>query len=217
MTLETARKINLGLMAFFGVGFFTWFVFNMQPYLAILRYDLLTNSPFAAADLSQNDILNLPLQTNTASAASQSGLELHVPKISVDAPIIKPLDTSTQGVLASLESGIGLYPDSVTLGTTGRAVVLGHSSRASWYRGNYAYVFSLLSKMQKGDVFYVTTPTQKLLYQVFDVLTLSPSDTDKLTSGPAQGSELDLVTCYPVGSASSRTVVRAQLTGTENL
>ncbi len=216
MTREYLRKLNLGLIAFFALGLAVYYLFHIQPYLEIARYDLLLNSPFSAPELANQNILAMPAEASPAPVPAEN-MVLHVLKISVDAPIVEPLDPSTQGVLASLESGVGLFPDSVKPGKAGRAVILGHSSRASWYRGNYAYVFSLLSKMEKGDEFYISTSDQKLLYRVFDVLTLSPADANKLTAGPAQGSEVDLITCYPVGSASQRTVVRAELIGTANL
>ncbi len=219
MTLASARKLNIGLIAFFGLGLATYYLFHLGPYLEILRYDLLLSSPFSAAGLSRNEIIQVRAETaDPLPAVPQAGeMTLHIPRISVTAPIIIPSDPSAQGVLASLESGVGLYPDSVAPGENGRAILLGHSSRASWYRGNYAYVFSLLSKLEKGDEFHISTPNRILKYRVFDALTLSPADTNKLMEGQPQGSELDLVTCYPVGSASQRTVVRAQLIGTENL
>ncbi len=218
MTLEHARKLNIFLILAFGASLLVYYAFNSGPYLEILRYELLLNSPFSTAGLSRDNIITVRTDKPARPLApGQSDMTLFVPKISVEAPIIIPADPSTEGVLASLESGVGLYPDSVKPGADGRAILLGHSSRATWYRGNYAYVFSLLSKTEKGDEFHIATSNQILKYKVFDVLTLSPAETNQLMSGPAQGSELDLVTCYPVGSASQRTVVRAQLIGTENL
>ncbi len=221
MTLESARKLNIALIFFFGLGLATYYLFHLGPYLEIFRYDLLLNSPFFAPGLSRDEIIQVradaagPIPAIPEEQARE--MTLKIPKISVDAPIVTPSDPSVQGVLASLESGVGLYPDSVTPGENGRAILLGHSSRASWYRGNYAYVFSLLSKLEKGDEFRVSTPNRTLKYRVFDTLTLSPAETNQLMEDPASGSELDLVTCYPVGSASQRTVIRAQLVGTENL
>jgi len=222
MTYDSLRKLNLSLLVFFTLACAAYFFLNAQPYLEILRYDLLLNSPFApTSGLDRSQILAVQPQVQTRTPASLSVAEMNsltlvVPKISVTAPITTPRDASKEGILASLESGVGLYPNSVEPGETGRAVLLGHSSRAGWYRGNYAYVFSLLDKLQTDDEFYVSSARQKFIYRVFDALTLSSDQTNQLTQGPAQGSELDLITCYPVGSASQRTVVRAELVATQN-
>src|SRR3989338_5322571 len=140
---------------------------------------------------------------------------LVIPKIHVTAPIIAPLKDTMPEILATMEKGVGLYPGSNLPGQGGRGVILGHSSRASWYRGNYAYIFSLLSKLEVGDEFYIMEGRTRYTYRVFEKKFLTPSDTNALLAGQSRGSEIDLITCYPVGSASKRTLIRGEVIRTE--
>lgn len=183
--------------------------------MSILRYDLFLKSPFAGSDLKQGDILAVP----GAGVPIGSGekLYLSIPKIDANAPIITPAENTKADILASLEAGVGLYPGSVPPGGNGRAVILGHSSKASWYRGKYAYIFALLPKLEKGDEFYITADRKKYVYRVFDKQVLSPADANVLLASPASGSEAVLITCYPIGSASKRQIIRAQMVRTENI
>jgi LPXTG-site transpeptidase (sortase) family protein len=146
-----------------------------------------------------------------ASAQSAvSPYRLVIPKIGVNVPMVFPSDDSMKAILASLEQGVGIYHGSDLPAELGRTVVLGHSSRASWYRGDYATVFSLLPKLEQLDEFYVLEGNKKHRYIVFAKQYLSPAETNAVLSGMSAGSEIDLITCYPIGSASQRTLIRAK-------
>jgi LPXTG-site transpeptidase (sortase) family protein len=142
---------------------------------------------------------------------------LSIPKIEVNTPVVIPREVTKQGILASLEEGVGLYPGSAGIGAPGRAVVLGHSSRASWYRGEYAYIFALLHKLEEYDKFYVTGGGKKYTYQVFANKVMTPQEANAFLATTPSDSEIDLVTCYPVGSASKRTIIQAKLISVENI
>lgn len=150
-------------------------------------------------------------KTPIPAAVTTAGMMLSIPKIQVSAPVISAQRDSMQEILSTLEKGVGLYPGSNLPGQGGRGVLLGHSSRASWYRGNYAYIFSLLPKLEVGDEFTITQNSTKYIYRVFAKSYLPPAEANKILGGPARGSELDLMTCYPIGSASKRTLIQAEL------
>jgi LPXTG-site transpeptidase (sortase) family protein len=228
-SLHLLRDINIFLILFFFSTFFSYLFFNGNAFWRDLRYALFLNSPFASADLRNGEIIDVP-NTGSRSGAtgsgtgrtgsgaapvSASGFSLVMPEINTSAPIVIPESNSKSAILASLETGVGLYPGSVMPGSDGRAVLLGHSSKASWYRGNYAYVFTLLTRLDPPDEFYITYNGKKYTYEVFAHRTLSKKDTDNLLSGPTDGSEVDLVTCYPIGGASQRTVIQGKLVKTE--
>lgn len=216
MTRDRLRKLNIFLIFFFGFALFGFFLLNGGAFARNIRYELFLNSPFASEDL-EGEILEVA--PATAGAASGNGRQfyLEIPKINSSAPIIIPEDTSTKGVLANLEEGVGLYPGSSLPGQAGRAIVLGHSSRASWYRGDYANVFSLLPKLSEGDEFYVTADRQKFIYRIYSKKILTPSETNAALALPLGDSEIDLITCYPIGSASKRTLIQAKLVAIENI
>jgi len=211
------RRINLFLLTFFGCSLFIYFLMNGGAYWRILRYDLFLSSPLASQDLKTGDLLAFASQATTGTSVVDGSYRLIIPKLQIEVPIAVPEDPSKKGVLASLEEGVGLYPGSVGPGEAGRIILLGHSSRASWYRGDWAYVFATLHELKEFDMVYIVGNGKKYSYQIFTAQTLSPQDTNALLDSPTTGSEVDLVTCYPVGSASQRTVIETKLISTQNI
>ncbi len=223
MTLVRWQKeILIFLILFFGMSLFSFWLLNGGAYAKNLRYSLFLNSPLAAADLKTGQLLEIkkadgatiPQQTPTTTSINQ-GFTLLIPKIGVSAPIVLNPEDDMKSILASLEDGVGLYPGSELPGKPGRAVVLGHSSRASWYRGEYATVFALLPKLEVKDTFYVYEGQKRYTYEVIDKKVLSPQDTTTFLSTNTPDSEVDLITCYPIGSASKRTIIQGKLVKTE--
>jgi LPXTG-site transpeptidase (sortase) family protein len=241
MAIRNNRKVGglvFFLLALVGTTVVFHFILNGDAYWKEIRYDLFLDSPLASADLKQGDILKI----GQNAVSPGMNFRLIIPKIEIDVPLISPKDSSTAAILATMEDGVALYPGSSNPGTKGRAIILGHSSRATWYRGDYATVFSLISQLSVGDVFYVLTQNKKITYRVFKNQVLSPDQADKLFASPVShnvsvytqpsiipggidnqkmtsdsGSEIDLVTCYPIGSASKRNVIQAELISIENL
>lgn len=208
------RGLTVFIILFLTFSLFFYFIFNGGAFWKEIRYAIFLNSPFVSSDLRNGEILNIG---RSETLPPGTNYRLLIGKIEVDTPIVTPADNSTQSVLAALEDGVGIYPGSVAPGEAGRVIVLGHSSKASWYRGSYAYVFALLPQLQKGDKFYVLGKTKKYTYEVFSSGVMSPQDTNRLLSVEPADSEIALITCYPIGGASQRKVVQAKLIATENL
>jgi LPXTG-site transpeptidase (sortase) family protein len=219
MRWERYEKVNLFLIFFFGASLFSYFLLNGGAFWKNIRYDLFLNSPWASADLREERIVEVVVAEgqSVGVAAAAGPLTLVIPKIEIEAPVIPAREATNASVLAALEEGVGLYPESRRPGEDGRAVILGHSSRASWYRGDYAYVFSLLPRLEEGDEFFITGGGKKYVYRVFSTKILTKDETNRLLAGPANGSEVALITCYPIGSASKRNLVQAQLVSVENI
>ena len=218
---ERLRKLNLFLIFFFGISLFVLFLLNGGAYARDMRYALFLRSPLATDDLKEGDILQVGLVPGAPVATPSGGkyaYRLSIPKIEVSVPVILPRENTKTSILASLEEGVGLYPASALPGTPdARSVILGHSSRASWYRGEYATIFALLPRLEELDEFYITGNGKKYTYRVFSKKILTPSDTNAILAGPSSGSEIDLITCYPIGSASKRTLIRASLVSVEEI
>lgn len=221
------KQANIFLIIFFGMSLFVFFIMNGGAFAANIRYALFLKSPFVEEDLARGDILQIdPAGAASSTPGARAGsrefpkqeYELFVPKISLQTPIVPPASASKESILASMERGVALYPSSNQIGTpSGRSILLGHSSRAPWDRGNFSTIFSLIPKLSVFDEIYVVGNGKKYVYQVFSTKILTPSDTNALLSGYASGSELDLITCYPLGSASKRNIVQASLVRVENL
>ncbi len=212
------RQLNIFLILFFGMSLFFYLLLNGGAFFINLRYALFLSSPFASSDLKGGDILTFSGDPNEIKQLQSGEYELYLPKIDTRTPIIVPADGSTKAILAGMEGGVSIYPDSAPISEkVGRSVILGHSSRASWYRGNYATVFALLPQMKVGDKFFVLSKNQKLTYEVFAVSYMTPDATNAELSKPTNFAEVDLITCYPIGHASKRNLVQAKLTDTEAL
>lgn len=164
---------------------------NGGAYLKIARYYLLLDSKISYA--FGND---------------SKDYYLYIPKIGVSAPIVLPKDDSMESILEALKNGVGFYPKYKMPGQTGQSVILGHNSS----------FFSLLGKLQKGDEFYVTRGNSRLVYKVFYSDILTPNQADKLISQKSKNeSILTLITCWPIGFSSKRTVIQASLDRIEEI
>ncbi len=212
MTFNFKKEIIIFLAIFAAVSLFLFLLLNGGAYFRILRYEILLRSPFTSSDLKAGSILDLKTKSEIAKAENDGKYFLFIPKTNTLAPIVFPKSDSKENILASLEEGVGLYPGSQLPGKDGRSVILGHSSKATWYRGQYAYVFALLSKLQKDDEFYIIYGNKKMVYKVFASDTLTPEQTnDILAQTPKNKSEIALITCWPVGVSSKRTLIQAKL------
>lgn len=196
---------------FIGMIFLGMWILNGGAYAKELRYRFLLYFPLTRQEVGTAKILEVENGTLLQEQDADTPFELVIPKIGVAAPVIIPSGDTMSAILAALEEGVGLYPHSAFPGKGGRSIILGHSSRASWYRGGYATVFALLARISPGDEFSIKKGVTEYRYRVFAVLTLSPEETNELVSRKVSEEEVDLITCYPIGSSSLRTVIQAKL------
>ena len=208
MIFNPKKEIGIFLAIFLVSCFLVYLFLNGGAYFRILRYELLLRFPFIEKDLGVKPILDFGNAPETRTTGNEKSYNLYIPKISVLAPIIFPKDKSNENILTSLEDGVALYPGSQSPGEIGRSVVLGHSSN----------IFALLSKLQSGDEFYIVSGNRKLVYKVFsnDILTLE--QTNKILSQiPQNESDVALITCWPIGFSSMRTLIQAKLDHVEKI
>jgi sortase A len=138
---------------------------------------------------------------------------LIIPKINVDAPLVfglKSLDNATTQI--ALKDGVVHYPlpgaDSLP-GQTGNGVYLGHSSNTIWDDGDWKFVFVLLPRLEKGDIYYINYNGTRYAYKVVRKEVIMPNQIDKLilnTDKPMS----TLVGCVPIGTNLKRLLVFAE-------
>ena len=87
-------------------------------------------------------------------------------------------------------------------GASTHAAISGHRGLPS------AKLFTELDKMQLGDIFYVKVLKETFAYQVDQILTVLPEETEALAIEP-RADYVTLVTCTPYGINSHRLLVRA--------
>lgn len=124
---------------------------------------------------------------------------VEIPTINVTLPIYHGTDES------SLSRGVGhLLGSSLPIGGLGTHCVLtGHSGLSG------QKMFSDLSQLKIGDVFYLKTLDETLAYMVLNISTVLPEDTSKLGIAPDQDT-VTLVTCTPYGVNTHRLLVQGQ-------
>lgn len=139
--------------------------------------------------MSYNNILNL----------DQSGVMgyLEIPCISVNLPIYHGTDAEI------LERGVGhLAASSLPIGgKSTHSILTGHTGLSS------AKLFTDLTEMKKGDLFFINVLGQTLAYKVDQISVVRPEDTRKLQI--VDGKDyVTLVTCTPYGINNRRLLVR---------
>lgn len=122
---------------------------------------------------------------------------IEIPKISVSLPIYHTVED------AVLAIGIGHIPGSSfpVGGESTHAVITGHTGLPS------ATLISDLDQLELGDTFLIRVLDQYLLYQVDQILTRLPEETDALLI--TEGEDYcTIVTCTPLGVNTHRLLVR---------
>ena len=122
---------------------------------------------------------------------------IDIPKIDVVLPVYHGTSEKV------LQSGVGhLKNTSFPVGGEScHAVLSGHRGLAN------AKIFTDLNKMEIGDVFYIKVLHHTFAYQVDQILTVLPSDTDALQIEKGKD-YVTLVTCTPYAVNTHRLLVR---------
>ena len=122
---------------------------------------------------------------------------LQIPKIEVNLPIYHGVGSDV------LEKGAGHMPQSAfPIGGEGNhAVLTGHTPQPS------AKLFTDLTELEEGDLFYICILEEILTYQVDQIKVVLPEQTEDLA--PVAGEDhCTLLTCTPYGINSHRLLVR---------
>ena len=160
----------------------------------LLRSAVQLTDPFKAKR-SDGEMFHYNRILNTDGSSIMGYLK--IPCISVDLPIYH----GTGG--AVLEHGVGhLAASSFPVGGKDtHAVLTGHTGLSS------AKIFTDLTEMKKGDLFFVHVLDQKLAYRVDQIAVVEPEDTKKLQIIEGED-HVTLVTCTPYGVNDHRLLVR---------
>jgi sortase A len=164
-----------------------------RKYNADLTEAVSMSDPFQAQEAAENgdyaSILNY-------TAEGVMGY-LEIPKINVLLPIYHGVGSDV------LMKGVGHLPETSLPvgGESTHAVLAGHSGMSN------ARLFTDLSKLSAGDVFYIHVYGQTLTYTVDQIQKVLPTDTSNLTISPGKD-YVTLVTCTPIGVNSHRLLVR---------
>ena len=133
---------------------------------------------------------------------------LSIPRLNIKAPIVFASGTGQNELNKALNKGVVLYPGSALPGQNGEVFLTGHSSTYIWNRAPYGQVFSLLDKLEAGDIVSIFYQDRQYDYRITQKEILSPAQTQV---SETQNSALALMTCWPPGTTLERLVVRGEL------
>jgi len=143
-----------------------------------------------------------------------------VPVLGIRAPVMLPslkYWSSQAWALMEEQMQVGLnhgtvaYPHSAGPGGNGSLIIAGHSSppTVSAEKSNYGDIFARLPEIEVGQDITVTTNAAPVTYRVEEKMIVSPNVTSILEQ-QTDDSILKLITCYPVGTTTSRMIIIAK-------
>jgi LPXTG-site transpeptidase (sortase) family protein len=142
---------------------------------------------------------------------------LIIPKIAKNAPIVDidagggfDFDHMENIFMKELEKGVVRYPGTATPEQNGNMFIFGHSSNYVWSEGSYNQIFALLPKLEKGDDIIVFYNQKKYTYVVREKKIVSPGDVKAIKNDKTK-KEINLMTCYPIGTTLRRMIIFADL------
>lgn len=165
---------------------------SAKEYNKSLIGNVTISDPFAEVDNVSDDYNSLL----SIKGSSVMGT-LEIPCINLNLPIYHGTGEE------ALQNGAGhLSNSSLPVGGMGtHAVLTGHTGVSN------KKLFSDVASLKIGDVFFINVLGDKLAYQVDEINTVLPQDTEKLQIDPAHD-YVTLVTCTPFGVNTHRLLVR---------
>ncbi len=198
---QTARKLSAKQhfqSVLFGVG--------MGSLVVLVLLFSFFNERFIAPFITPSrQVSNTPIIIDTNAAVA--GQKIIIPKINVEIPVVydEP-SVEEKAIQKALEKGVVHYANTPSPGEKGNAVIFGHSSNNILNKGSYKFAFVLLSKLDAGDVFYLTRNNTRYAYKVYDKKIVKPTELGVLGSN-GKTATATLITCDPPGTSLNRLVV----------
>src|ERR1700744_6476715 len=128
---------------------------------------------------------------------------IRIPRIGADFVVVKGTDTS------DLESGPGIYSETVFPGMAGTTAIAGH-------RTTYLAPFRHVDQLRAGSKIMLNMPYAHFTYSVIEKKIVAPTDVEAAV-GNVGYSRLVLSACTPLFSAAKRLLIYARLTRVQPL
>ena len=128
-----------------------------------------------------------------------------IEKIKIDVPLVFASGTSQSQLNSALNNGVVIYPGSKLPGQEGEVFLTGHSSSYPWVKTKYGQVFTMLDKLENGDIVIIYYNQYKYEYQITNKSVVTP-DRAIMKEEPGKKT-LTLFTCWPIGTAWKRLMV----------
>jgi sortase A len=152
-------------------------------------------------------VSSTPIIVSDSTTVTDPIPKVIIPKINVEIPVVYDLGTTEESAIQNaLEDGVVHYDNTPQPGQEGNVVVFGHSSNNIFNEGKYKFAFVLLSRLETGDIFYLTKDGTRYAYKIYDKKIVKPTAIEVLgaTDRPDTAT---LITCDPPGTTLNRLVV----------
>lgn len=179
-----------------------------KEYLKTLEQTIVvpTEEPKIVPEIDLNLVGEMEKAPASINYADYEGIEektvlgkIKISSIDVDLLLVEG-DSS-----GALKLGAGHMPDTAFPGQTGNCVIAGHR--------NYTFgsMFNRLDEVKEGDLVEIEFGGNEYTYKVTKTSIVEPSDLSVIEQSK-ETTELTLITCHPVYSASHRFIIKAELT-----
>ena len=170
-----------------------------------------TTTPTTSTTTTTTTSTTLPASTSTA-ALDVTSLDIRAgdPFARLEIPRMGRDDIVVAGVgREELKIGPGHYPQTPMPGQLGNAAIAGH-------RTTYGGPFLEIDELEPGDEVIVTTPYGRFVYLTTTTEIVDADDWQVIATIDPTVASLTLTSCDPVGTASQRIIVHADLDATQS-
>lgn len=131
-----------------------------------------------------------------------------IEKLKIEAPLVFASGTGQKELNVALDQGVVIYPGSKLPDEPGEVFLTGHSSVYPWNKTSYGQVFTLLDKLEAGDIVIIYYDKYKYDYKVTKKTVVKPSELHLNSQTSAK--TITLMTCWPPGTTLKRLVVEGE-------
>ncbi|MBI2624149.1 class D sortase [Candidatus Parcubacteria bacterium] len=211
-------RVNIGLVFGLWLAVFTLCLFIVLGVTSLLASGnapaavpnepaLIARAP-SVANVGDAAQLAADAASQTPTAPATAGT-IKITKIGVNAPLIFSTSTDLKDLARDLMKGAIRYPGSAMPGGPGNLFIAGHSGGQVWDPNPYKRVFAKLGQLKHGDEIEIVSAGTTYKYRVRSVMVLRPDELRVFQ--PSATAMLTLSTCWPIGTATNRFVVEADL------
>lgn len=197
-------KIISEFIGFFVIMFGVLYViFNFSSVFSKIKYKLFRSEKINIEIIEKE----LDLEKNIKEIKIEN--TLIIPRLNINVPIV--FSEKEESIKEDLQSGASHHPSTSKPGQSGNILISGHSSNYFWEKGDYNSVFTNLSDLQNNDKIFVYYENTRYDYEVFENKILNIDQANKDIFREEGKSILNLITCWPVGTAWKRLIIKANL------
>lgn len=134
---------------------------------------------------------------------------IKIDKIGVLAPIVEGVSGRDKNIYnLALKRGVAHLKGSALPGKGSNIFIFGHSSSNIGF-GPYSKVFAKLNELERGDKIIIFYKNKEYIYLVFEKKVVEKNDLSVVKPTPKE--QLTLMTCWPIGTADKRLIIKSFL------